>query len=118
MSRKSSTSGRPRSRSVDDLIGRLFQFASAKKQALQEERKRIMEEGFVEREMKILTKTLHALLQAEVDRYLCFAHLIKGYYRGLEQKPVEDFAGLALCAPNYDVPATHTGPARSRGQGW
>lgn len=84
-------------------MSKLYQFATNKKKELLEQRKKIMEEGFVEREMKILTKTLHNLLQAEVDRYVCFSHLIKGYYRGVEQKPIEEFNGQILCTNNYDV---------------
>ena len=88
---------------VDDLVAKLYQFAANKKTSLQEERKRVMEDGFVEREMKMLTKTLHGMLQAEIDRYLCFSHIIRGYYRGVEQKTIEEFNGPLPCAINYDV---------------
>jgi hypothetical protein len=103
-SKRSSTRGKVKSETrVDDLIGKIYQFAANKKAGLQEERKRVMEDGFVEREMKMFIKTLHGLFQAEIDRYLCFSHIIKGYYRGVEQKPIEEFAGPLACAPNYDV---------------
>lgn len=62
-----------------------------------------MEDGFIEREMRFLTKTVHNLFQAEIDRHLSFSQLIKGYYRGVEQKPVEEFNGPHLCAITYDV---------------
>lgn len=88
---------------VDDLVAKLYQFSSQKKQILQEERKRIMEDGFVEREMRFFTKTVHNMMQAEIDRYLSFSHLIRGYYRGLEHKPVEEFSGHQPCATNLEV---------------
>lgn len=84
-------------------MNKLYNFGMNKKAMLQEERKRIMEDGFVEREMKYFTKIIHNLMQAEMDRHLAFSHLIRGYYRGVEQKPVEEFPGQQLCAINYDV---------------
>lgn len=62
-----------------------------------------MEDGFIEREMRFFTKTIHSLLQAEIDRHLAFAHLVRGYYRGVEQKQVEEFNGPHFCAVNYEV---------------
>lgn len=67
-----------------------------------------MEDGFIEREMRFFSKTIHNLFQAEIDRYLSFSHLIRGYYRGLEQKPVEEFAGYQACAVNFEVPPVDT----------
>ena len=89
-------------------MAKLFHFSSQKKLIMQEERKKIIEDGFIEREMKFFTKTIHSLFQAEIDRYLAFSHLIKGYYRGLEQKPVEEFTGHQTCAVNIDVHSFHT----------
>jgi hypothetical protein len=53
--------------------------------------------------MRFFSKTVHNLFQAEIDRYLSFSHLIRGYYRGLEQKPTEEFGGYQSCAVNLEV---------------
>lgn len=61
-----------------------------------------MEDGFVEHEMKIFSKSIHNMMQAELDRYQSFIQLLNGYYRGIENKPMEELPGPLLCAPNYD----------------
>jgi hypothetical protein len=92
---------------------KLFLYAQKKKQVLFDERKKIMEDGFCEREMKIFVKTIHKILQAEIDRFVSYSFIIKGFYRGIEHKPLEEFTGPVQCVINYDVSSlsqTRTSP--------
>lgn len=82
---------------------KLYLYAHKKKQVLFDERKKIMEDGFCEREMRIFVKTIHTILQAEIDRFVAYSFIIKGYYRGIEHKPLEEFSGQVQCVVNFDV---------------
>ncbi|XP_013409132.1 sperm flagellar protein 2 isoform X2 [Lingula anatina] len=100
---------------VDDLRERLWSICDERKDNAEKERTDIINDGWLEDRLGILSNDYITLMQCEVDRYQDTIRLLKDYYRGMEA-PIPDpqnyeFARIPLVElPVTDIPGS---PAKS-----
>ncbi|XP_048580748.1 sperm flagellar protein 2 [Nematostella vectensis] len=88
---------------VDDLSDRLYEICDNRKELAERERQLVMNEGWLEDRIGILTNHYITLMQVEVDRYQDTVRLLRDYYVGMEvpngkvpSETVSDYARLPL----------------------
>ncbi|XP_074612593.1 sperm flagellar protein 2-like [Acropora palmata] len=85
---------------LDDLCDRLYDICDNRKELAEKERQSVMNEGWMEDRLGLLTNFYITLMQAEVDRYQDTVRLLKDYYIGMEGKipseAISDYARLPL----------------------
>ncbi|XP_015747762.1 PREDICTED: sperm flagellar protein 2-like [Acropora digitifera] len=83
-----------------DLCDRLYDICDNRKELAEKERQSVMNEGWMEDRLGLLTNFYITLMQAEVDRYQDTVRLLKDYYIGMEGKipseAISDYARLPL----------------------
>ncbi|XP_071954486.1 sperm flagellar protein 2-like isoform X2 [Antedon mediterranea] len=85
---------------IEDLRERLWSISDNRKLDAEQERTSVMDEGWLEDRLGLLTNHYLTQMQAEVDRYQQTLHMLKDYYQGMEGKtpeePKEDFIRIPL----------------------
>ena len=69
---------------LKDLCERLWDICDTRKLEAENEREQIMQEGWLEDHMGLLTNHHVSLMQSEVNRYQETCKLLKDYYVGME----------------------------------
>lgn len=67
-----------------DLCDRLYDICDNRKELAEKERQSVMNEGWLEDRLGLLTNFYITLMQAEVDRYQDTVRLLRDYYVGME----------------------------------
>ena len=67
-----------------DLCDRLYDICDNRKELAEKERQSVMNEGWMEDRLGLLTNFYITLMQTEVDRYQDTVRLLKDYYIGME----------------------------------
>jgi hypothetical protein len=75
---------------VDILSDELWEIAEDRKDQAIEERKKIMESGWVEFQQEYLTNCAQSLMQCEIDKFKGTIQLIHDYYHAIEEKHIPD----------------------------
>lgn len=75
---------------VDILSDELWEIAEERKEQAVEERKRIMESGWVEFSLEYLTTCAQQMMQAEIDKFKGTIQLVHDYYHAIEEKLVPE----------------------------
>ena len=71
---------------VDDLRERLWSICDDRKDQAEREREDIINDGWLDDHIGLLTNIYITLSQAEVDRFQDTVRVLKDYYRGMEGK--------------------------------
>lgn len=91
---------------LDDLCDRLYDICDNRKELAERERQSVMNEGWLEDRLGLLTNFYITLMQAEVDRYQDTVRLLRDYYVGMEGKiPCEAISEYARL-PLVELPLT------------
>ncbi|KAK6179274.1 hypothetical protein SNE40_011674 [Patella caerulea] len=69
---------------VDDLRERLWSICDERKEQAERERETIMNDGWLDDRMGVLSNHYFTLMQTEVDRFQDTVRLLKDYYRGMD----------------------------------
>ncbi|XP_063404210.1 sperm flagellar protein 2-like isoform X1 [Mytilus trossulus] len=106
---------------VDDLTEALWSISDERKVQAENERQNIVNDGWLDDRLGVLSNFYITTMQAEVDRYQDTVRLMKDYYRGMDgQIPDElnaTYARLPLIElpverpPPPEIPASETGSA-------
>jgi hypothetical protein len=75
---------------VDILSDELWEIAEERKENAVEERKKIMESGWVEFSLEYLTSCAQHLMQSEIDKFKGTIQLIHDYYHAIEEKLIPE----------------------------
>jgi len=75
---------------VEDLYQQLWELIEKKKDDLVEERKGIMNSGYIEDEMELFVSNIQRLIQSELDRYFGCIQVTQDYYNVLEGKDLTE----------------------------
>ncbi len=75
---------------VEDLYQQLWEMIEKKKDDLIEERKGIMNSGYIEDEMELFVTNIQRLIQTELDRYFGCIQVTQDYYNTLEGKDLTE----------------------------
>ena len=75
---------------VEDLYQQVWEMIENKKEELIEERKQIMNSGYIEDEMELFATNIQKLFQAELDRYFGCIQIINDYYNALDGKDLPE----------------------------
>ena len=76
-----------------------------------EERKKIMESGWVEHELTFMVSSAQSLMQAEVDKFKSSIQIIQDYYHAFEDKLIPEAPALVtldLVAEGEELPPVET----------
>ncbi|XP_038067047.1 sperm flagellar protein 2-like isoform X1 [Patiria miniata] len=88
---------------VQDLKEQLWEMSDNRKVDAETERTSVMEEGWLEDRLGLLTNHYLTLMQSEVDRYQDTLRLLKDYYQGMEGKIPEEFDSAFVRIPLIDL---------------
>jgi hypothetical protein len=95
------------------LSDELWEIIEERKDMAVEERKQIMECGWIEQEQTLLTSKAHKLMQTEVDRFRTSIQLIHDYYHAVDEKLVPEAPEkyqVELVAEGEELPAVEAIP--------
>ncbi|XP_072172673.1 sperm flagellar protein 2-like [Diadema setosum] len=103
---------------VQDLKEQLWEMSDERKLEAESERQSVINEGWLEDRLGLLTNHYLTLMQCEVDRYQDSLRLLKDYYMGMEGKIPEEldpgFARIPLIdLPPMERPGSGIPPAES-----
>lgn len=92
---------------VDDLREALWSISDERKVQAENERQNIVNDGWLDDRLGVLSNFYITTMQAEVDRYQDTVRLMKDYYRGMDgQIPDElnaNYARLPLIEVQYKI---------------
>ena len=74
---------------AEDLKEALWELSDKRRDESEEERKRIMKDGWIDDHLTILLNNYITLMQIEVDRYLESRQLIVDYHKGMKGEPLD-----------------------------
>ena len=77
---------------VDILSDELWEIAEERREQAVEERKKIMESGWVEFSLEYLTSCAQNMMQGEIDKFKGTVQLIHDYYHAIEERLVPETA--------------------------
>jgi hypothetical protein len=92
---------------VDILSDELWEIAEERKEGAIEERKKIMESGWVEFSLEYLTSCAQQMMQSEIDKFKGTIQLVHDYYHAIEEKLIPeapDHATVDLIKENDEMP--------------
>lgn len=69
---------------VDDLREKLWSICDERKDQAEKERETVMNDGWLDDRLGVLSNFYITLMQAEVDRFQDTVRMMKDYYRGME----------------------------------
>lgn len=75
---------------VDILSDELWEIIEDRKDQATEERKRIMENGWIEHELAYLVTCAQQLMQGEVDKFKASVQILHDYYHSFEDKLIPE----------------------------
>ena len=75
---------------VDILSDELWEIAEERKEQAVEERKKIMESGWVEYSLEYLTTCAQQMMQSEIDKFKGTIQLIHDYYHAIDEKLIPE----------------------------
>lgn len=75
---------------MDTLSDELWEIIEERKEQHVEERKKIMESGWVEHELSFLVNSAQSLMQAEVDKFKSSVQILQDYYHAFEDKLIPE----------------------------
>ena len=101
---------------VDVLSDELWEIAEERKEQAVEERKRIMESGWIESAQEHVTTIAHQMMQSEVDKFRGTIQLVWDYYHAVDEKlipaaeeiPAVDILAQPEGAPPLEMPPTES----------
>lgn len=91
---------------LDDLCDRLYDICDNRKELAEKERQSVMNEGWLEDRLGLLTNFYITLMQAEVDRYQDTVRLLRDYYVGMEGKIPSEAISEYSRLPLVELPLT------------
>ncbi|XP_041476082.1 sperm flagellar protein 2-like isoform X2 [Lytechinus variegatus] len=89
---------------VQDLKEQLWEMSDERKLEAEAERQSVINEGWLEDRLGLLTNHYLTLMQCEVDRYQDTLRLLKDYYQGMEGKIPEELDPNYARIPLIDLP--------------
>ena len=69
---------------IDDLRERLWNICDERKEQAEAERETVMNDGWLDDRLGVLSNFYITLMQAELDRFQDTTRMLKDYYRGME----------------------------------
>lgn len=75
---------------VDILSDELWEIAEERKEQAVEERKKIMESGWVEFSLEYLTTCAQQMMQSEIDKFKGSIQLVHDYYHAIDEKLIPE----------------------------
>lgn len=75
---------------IDILSDELWEIAEERREQAVDERKKIMESGWVEFSLEYLTSCAQQMMQAEIDKFKGTIQLLHDYYHAVEDKLVPE----------------------------
>jgi len=75
---------------VDILSDELWEIAEERKEQAVEERKKIMESGWIEFSLEQLTSTAQLMMQCEIDKFKSTIQIIHDYYHAIDEKLIPE----------------------------
>ena len=69
---------------IDDLRERLWNICDERKEQAEAERETVMNDGWLDDRLGVLSNFYITLMQAELDRFQDTTRMMKDYYRGME----------------------------------
>jgi hypothetical protein len=92
---------------TDTLSDKLWEISEKRRDEAIEERKTIINNGWVEFELKQMTHMAQSLMQAEIDKFRSSVFLIQDYYHAIEEKLVPDAPEKQNYSINYELVAVN-----------
>lgn len=92
---------------VDMLSDELWEIAEERKEQAIEERKRIMESGWIESAQEHVTVISQQMMQSEVNKFRGTAQLVWDYYHAIDEKlipPAEEIPAVDILAQPEGAP--------------
>lgn len=75
---------------MDDLRERMWNICDERKEQAEKERETVMNDGWLDDRMGVLSNFYITQMQSEVDRFQDTVRLLKDYYRGMEGRIPDD----------------------------
>ena len=101
---------------VDILSDELWEIIEDRKEQHVDERKKIMESGWVEHELSFMVSAAQGMMQSEVDKFRSSIQIIQDYYHAFEDKLIPEAPPLItqdLLAEGEELPPVETLPEGS-----
>jgi hypothetical protein len=98
---------------VDILSDELWEIIEERKEQHVEERKKVMESGWVEHELAFMVNSAQALMQAEVDKFKSSVQILHDYYHAFEDKLIPEAPPMVtqeLVADGEELPPVEALP--------
>ena len=96
---------------VDTLSDELWEIIEERKDQHIEERKKIMESGWVEHELAFMVSSAQGMMQSEVDKFRSSIQIIHDYYHAFEDKLIPEAPPMVtqdLLAEGEELPPVET----------
>ena len=88
---------------LDDLRERLWNMCDERKEQAEKERSDVMNEGWLDDRLGLMSNFFITVMQGEVDRFQDTVRLLKDYYRGMEGKIPDEIAEELARVPLIEV---------------
>lgn len=98
---------------MDTLSDELWEIIEDRKEQHVEERKKIMESGWVEHELAFLVSSGQSLMQAEVDKFKSSIQILQDFYHAFEDKLIPEPPAMItsdILGEGEDLPAIEVLP--------
>ncbi|XP_060552949.1 sperm flagellar protein 2-like isoform X2 [Ruditapes philippinarum] len=103
---------------VDDLRERLWNICDERKEQAEHERETVMNDGWLDDRLGVLSNFYITLMQAEVDRFQDTVRMMKDYYRGMEGEIPDELNANYIRLPLIELPVERPGsPEKSPSEG-
>ncbi|XP_053393746.1 sperm flagellar protein 2-like isoform X2 [Mercenaria mercenaria] len=103
---------------VDDLRERLWNICDERKEQAENERETVMNDGWLDDRLGVLSNFYITLMQAEVDRFQDTVRMMKDYYRGMEGEIPDELNPNYIRLPLVELPVERPGsPEKSPSEG-
>lgn len=103
---------------VDDLRERLWNICDERKEQAESERETVMNDGWLDDRLGVLSNFYITLMQAEVDRFQDTVRMMKDYYRGMEGEIPDELNPNYVRLPLVELPVERPGsPEKTASEG-
>ena len=93
---------------IDDLRERLWNICDERKEQAEGERETVMNDGWLDDRLGVLSNFYITMMQAELDRFQDTVRMMKDYYRGMEGEIPEELNVNYARLPLVDVSSKFT----------
>lgn len=99
---------------LDDLRERLWNICDERKDQAEKQREGIINDGWLDDRLGLLSNHYITLMQGEVDRFQDTVRMLKDYYKGMEGKIPDELQSEYVRLPLIELPAAER-PASAAG---